>query len=318
MHWNFPENDVNIPHHRLVYFQVTVEAGSVRRAAARLNIAPSAVSRQLSLLETAMELPLLERKRNGVQPTAVGEMLLGYCRRREALDHTFSEELDAYQRLETGQITLRVGEGFVGDLIDAPLKTFVERYRGVQLKIDTGSTCDIIESVVEDEAHIGLMYHEQIHPQLRFWQSSRQPLVALMPPTHPMASHPVPLTIEMLSRESLALWPIGHGVRQLVDEGFHEAGLHPIVGMQTNSLTVLMHAARAGLNITLLPAFAASRELEDGVLVARPVHCPRFCHAQAHMVTRIGRRMPRAGLQLLRHLERWMQAFRRTDMDEHA
>lgn len=300
---------MDIPHQRLVYFQVTVEAGSVRRAAARLDIAASAVSRQLILIESALGATLLERTPSGVQPTVAGEMLLDYCRRRAVLDHTFSEELDAYQRLETGRIVLRVGEGFVGDLIDFPLKAFTEQHPGVQLEVDTGSTKEIINAVVDDEAHIGLMYHERVHPQLRFWHSSPQPLIALMSPTHPLAERPA-LSLEDLVGEPLALWRAGHGVRQLVDEGFREAEVRPAVGLQTNSLAVLKHAARSGLNITLLPAFAAARELEDEVLVARRVSCQRFCQAQAHMVTRVGQRMPRATLQLLRHLEHWMRAFR--------
>ncbi|SDM24262.1 transcriptional regulator, LysR family [Modicisalibacter muralis] len=306
---------MDIPHQRLVYFQVTVEAGSVRRAAARLDIAPSAVSRQLSLIEAALEASLLERTRHGVQPTAVGEMLLDYCHRRRQLDHEFSEMLDAYQRLETGQITLQVGEGFVGDLIDTPLRAFSERYRGVRLKIDTGSTREIIDAVVEDEAHIGLMYHERVHPQLRFWHSSLQPLVVLMPPSHPLAEETAPVAMETLSRQPMAMWHVGHGVRQLVDEGFREAGLRPSIDIQTNSLAVLKHAVLSEINITLLPAFAAARELEHGLLVARHVDCPRFRQAQAHVVTRVGRRMPRAGLQLLRHLERWMRAFRCSPSD---
>lgn len=303
---------MDIPHQRLVYFLVTVEAGSVRKAAARLNIAPSAVSRQLALIESVMEAPLLERSRNGVRPTPVGEMLLAYCRRREALDQAFNEELDAYQRLETGLIVLRVGEGFVGDLIDTPLRDFTERYRGVQLEIDTGSTRQIIDAVVEDQAHIGLMYHERVHPQLRFWHSSPQPLVALMSPAHPLAqaSVSVPLTLDDLAAHSLALWQEGHGVRQLMDDAFQSAGVRPQVGMQTGSLAVLTHAARANLHMTLLPAFAVARELEDGVLVARDVECEYFRQAHSHVVTRVGRRMPRAALQLLRHLERWMRAFR--------
>ncbi|MCG7600460.1 LysR family transcriptional regulator [Halomonas sp. McH1-25] len=300
---------MDIPHQRLVYFQVTIEAGSVRQAAARLNIAPSAVSRQLALIEAALDAPLLERSRNGVVPTAVGEMLLEYCRKRSALDDTFSEELDAYQRLETGHLSLTVGEGFVGDLLDTPLRTFTERYRGVRLDVNTGSTSEIIEAVVEDEAHIGLMYHERVHPQLRFWHSSRQPLVALMSPMHPLAGTKDGLSLSSLSDHPLALWRTGHGVRQLVDEGFREAGLRPQVSMQTNSLSVLLHAARSELTLTLLPAFAAARELEDGLLVALDVDCERFRRAHAHIITRVGRRMPRAGLQLLRHLERWMRAF---------
>lgn len=300
---------MDIPHQRLVYFQVTIEAGSVRQAAARLDIAPSAVSRQLSLIEEALGAPLLERSRQGVVPTPVGEMLLDYCRKRAALDDRFSETLDAYQRLETGHLSLTVGEGFVGDLLDTPLRTFTERYRGVRLDVNTGSTSDIIEAVVEDEAHIGLMYHERLHPQLRFWHSSRQPLVALMSPSHPLAAVENELPLATLSEHPMALWRTGHGVRQLVDEGFREAGLGQHVTMQTNSLSVLLHAARSELTLTLLPAFAAARELEDGALVARAVDCERFRQAHAHIITRVGRRMPKAGLQLLRHLERWMRAF---------
>lgn len=300
---------MDIPHQRLVYFQVTVEAGSVRQAAARLDIAPSAVSRQLALIEAAMGAPLLERSRNGVVPTPVGEMLLTYCHKRSALDDAFSEELDAYQRLETGHLSLTVGEGFVGDLVDTPLRSFTERYRGVRLDVNTGSTNEIIDAVIEDEAHIGLMYHERVHPKLRFWHSSRQPLVALMSPTHPLTAAGDTLSLTTLSQHPLALWRTGHGVRQLVEEGFREAGLHHRVSMQTNSLSVLKHAARSELTLTLLPAFAAARELEDGLLVARSVDCERFLQAHAHIVTRVGRRMPKAGLQLLRHLERWMRAF---------
>ncbi|KGE77254.1 LysR family transcriptional regulator [Halomonas sp. ND22Bw] len=302
---------MEIPHQRLIYFQLTLETGSIRAASARLNIAPSAVSRQISLLETALDATLIERRRDGVSPTPEGELLLDYCQRRTRLDRHFSDALDAYQRLETGQITLYVGEGFVGDLIDHPLREFTEAHRGVRLNIDTGSTRNIIEAVVNDEAHIGLMYHEQVHPHLRFWQSTRQPLVALIAPDHPLAStDDDPITLAMLADYPLALWHPGHGVRELVDLAFREANHSPLVGIQTGSLEVLKHSARAQLCVTLLPRFAAARELEEGTLVARNVVGRHFTQANAHMVTRVGRRMPRAGLQLLRHLQRWMSAFR--------
>ncbi|WP_163560483.1 LysR family transcriptional regulator [Halomonas sp. NO4] len=301
---------MEIPHQRLIYFQLTVETGSVRGAAARLDIAASAVSRQIGLLESALDTTLLERRRDGVRPTPVGEMLLDYCEQRTALDRRFSDELDAYQRLETGQIALCVGEGFVGDLIDHPLREFTEAHRGIRLEVDTGSTRQIIEAVVNDEVHIGLMYHEQVHPHLRFWHSTCQPLVLLMAPEHPLVEASGPLTLDALADYPLALWHPGHGVRQLVDMAFQEAGKRPLVGIQTGSLEVLKHSARAALSVTLLPRFAAARELEEGTLVARDVVGRHFSQANAHMVTRVGRRMPRAALQLLRHLQHWMSAFR--------
>ncbi len=300
---------MDIPHQRLVYFQVTVEAGSIRRAAARLNIAPSAVSRQIGLLEEAMAASLIERTRDGVQPTRVGEMLLDYILQREKLDQHLGERLDAYQRLETGEIRLIIGEGFVGDIINSPLRAFRKQYPGITLKVDTGSMQSIIDSVIEDEADIGLMYHERVHPQLRFWHSSPQPLVAIMSPEHPLASESHALTLEEVAQHPMALWGPSHGVRQLMDDGFREAGVRPHMVVQTNSMEVLKQAARSELCITLLPAFAAARELQEGVLIARDVECASFRQARAHIITRVGRRMPRASLQLLRHLERWIAAF---------
>ncbi|OHV08711.1 LysR family transcriptional regulator [Kushneria phosphatilytica] len=301
---------MDIPHQRLVYFQVTAESGSLRRAAARLNIAPSAVSRQIALLEQAFDAPLLERTPRGVRPTLVGEMVLDYCRQRSTLDGDFVARLEAHQRLETGTIMLVVGEGFIGDLIDTPLKTFTERYRDIRLDVRLAGTDDIIEAVVEDQAHIGLMFHERIHPQLRFWHSSAQPLMAICPPGHPLTEIPTPLTLEQLAEAPAALWKPGHGVRTLVDQAFAEAALRPWVSLETNSMAVLRHSVLAGMNITFLPRFAVAHELEAGSVVARSIACETFRTSQAHMITRVGRRQPQASLKLLRHLGSWMRAFR--------
>jgi len=304
---------VDIPHQRLVYFRVTLESGSVRQAAARLDIAPSAVSRQISLLEDALGATLIERKRTGIRPTPVGEMLLEYCERRGALDESFIASLEAYQRLETGTVSLVVGEGFVGDLVAKPLREFTERYTGIQIDIHLAGTSGIIEAVINEQAHIGLMFHERTHHQLRFWVSSPQPLMAILPPEHPLAEETKPLTLAQLSEAPMAMWDPSHQVRHMVDEAFHQARLRPRMAMNTNSMAILAQYVRSGMGITLLPAFAVAADLAEGRLVARPVDDPLFQRSQAHMVTRIGRQQPKASILLLRHLQRWMQAFRGVD-----
>lgn len=301
---------MDIPHQRLVYFRVTVESGSLRKAAAKLDIAPSAVSRQVALLETAFGAPLLERTSRGIRPTPVGELALEYCRERSDLDEAFIGRLEAYQRLETGTISLVVGEGFIDDLLDAPLKAFTERYRGIRLDIEQASTDEIIESVVEDRAHIGLMFHERVHPQIRFWASSEQSLMVICPNDHPLTGEARPVSLERLSDIPMALWKPGHGVRRLVDQAFAERGVRPNALIETNSMAVLRRSVVAGMATTLLPRFAVAAEISSGSVVALAVSCDAFRRSQAHMITRIGRRQPQASLKLLRHLNGWMRAFR--------
>jgi DNA-binding transcriptional LysR family regulator len=58
----------------LRYFLETARLGSIRRAAEVLYVAPSAVSRQIALLEQNFGAPLFERHATGVRLTTAGEV----------------------------------------------------------------------------------------------------------------------------------------------------------------------------------------------------------------------------------------------------
>src|SRR5271170_4158968 len=64
----------------LRYVDEVARLGSIRRAAEVLNVASSAVSRQILKLETEIGTPLFERSRRGVQPTPAGDVLLRHIR----------------------------------------------------------------------------------------------------------------------------------------------------------------------------------------------------------------------------------------------
>src|ERR1700676_4342562 len=53
-----------------------VQAGSMGKAAQRLNISQPAISRSIAELEGALGVRLLDRHRQGVEPTAYGRALL--------------------------------------------------------------------------------------------------------------------------------------------------------------------------------------------------------------------------------------------------
>jgi DNA-binding transcriptional LysR family regulator len=82
---------------------------------------------------------------------------------------------------------------------------------------------------------------------------------------------------------------------------------NPIV--RTNSFLVLKSFVCANLGIAFMPAFAATRELSDGEVIALPIDHPILEGCEAHIVTRHGRRLPPATLRLLQHLIKRMKAF---------
>lgn len=56
------------------------EEGTIARASQRAFIAPSAVSKRISNLETRFGTPLLKRSKRGVAPTPAGLALLRHAR----------------------------------------------------------------------------------------------------------------------------------------------------------------------------------------------------------------------------------------------
>src|SRR5215213_7095298 len=67
--------------HRLRLLRAVAQAGSFSAAATELSYATSSVSEQVTALEREVGLPLLERRRRGVRPTAAGALLLEHAER---------------------------------------------------------------------------------------------------------------------------------------------------------------------------------------------------------------------------------------------
>lgn len=65
---------------RLLYINEIARCGSIRKATARLNVASSAVNRQVLALEEEIGAPLFERLPRGLRLTAAGELCIEHIR----------------------------------------------------------------------------------------------------------------------------------------------------------------------------------------------------------------------------------------------
>lgn len=109
---------------RVVYFYEAVRCGTIRAAADALNVAPSAVSRQIGLLETELDATLIERHARGVKPTEAGAQVVEYFREQLAHKDDLLSRLQELRGLRTGHVSVVQGEGFVSDLLAGPMQNF--------------------------------------------------------------------------------------------------------------------------------------------------------------------------------------------------
>ncbi|AOJ19232.1 LysR family transcriptional regulator [Burkholderia cenocepacia] len=294
---------------RIVYFYEAVRCGTIRAAADWLDVAPSAVSRQIGLLEKELDATLVERHARGVTPTEAGHCVIEYFREQLAHRDDLISRLQELRGLKTGQVSLVLGEGFVSDLLAGPMQQFCRQFPGIRVNLDVGSTNDVIRKISNDEGEIGLVYNPPSEPKLVSRASKRQPMMAIVGPDFPRRSHKV-LTVQQLATYPLAATHPSYGTRQMMEavEYAERVRLAPII--TTNSFAILKEFVKSGLGIAVMPAFAVTAELQARELFAIDIAHPILENAEAHMVTRVGRKLSVAANKMLQMMTGQMRAFR--------
>ncbi|QVN14720.1 LysR family transcriptional regulator [Burkholderia cenocepacia] len=294
---------------RIVYFYEAVRCGTIRAAADWLDVAPSAVSRQIGLLEKELDATLVERHARGVTPTEAGHCVIEYFREQLAHRDDLISRLQELRGLKTGQVSLVLGEGFVSDLLAGPMEQFCRQFPGIRVNLDVGSTNDVIRKISNDEGEIGLVYNPPAEPKLVSRASKRQPMMAIVGPDFPRRSHKV-LTVQQLATYPLAATHPSYGTRQMMEavEYAERVRLTPVV--TTNSFAILKEFVKSGLGIAVMPAFAVTAELQARELFAIDIAHPILENAEAHMVTRVGRKLSVAANKMLQMMTGQMRAFR--------
>ena len=326
---------------RLRYLFEAVRLGGIRAAADHLDVAPSAVSRQLAILERAVRSPLLEKNRRGAKPTEAGALLIEHYRAHLAREEVLVSKLEGIHGLEYGTVSVGAIQGFTEDLMNHALRVFQQRYPKVSITLELGGVSDILQWLEADEIHLGLTYGPPFDSHaMRFKEiaAADQPVCAIMRRDHPLARRQS-VTIHDLLDYPFALARRGYGTRNIVERielsgdlgavpaSASAAALAPWpaptalggsapsvprlfnVMLETDHLIGLVGFVRAGMGITLLPAFAVGDDLERGTLVATEVDHPLMRNVQARVISRRGRELPLAAVALQRLLIEQMRAF---------
>jgi DNA-binding transcriptional LysR family regulator len=294
---------------KLRYLVEAAALGSMRAASDKLNVAVSSVSRQIANLESELGLLLIERGRRSIKLTEAGELALRYYREslahREALDSSFQ----ALRGLRAGSIQLAIGEGFVA-AVSLLLQQFLNDNSGVLLSVTTASTLDVIRHVVDDEAHIGLVFHAPADPKLSVRCSIPQPINLIVHPGHRLAKFPS-VTLKQLADHRLCMTESGFRIRQIISMAETQEGVWVTSRIVTNSLQLLREMVKSGDYVTLMPDIAAFSELGNRELVSIPVESSALQTTSVNLVTRLGRALPVAPAALLPLLERAMRTLNR-------
>jgi DNA-binding transcriptional LysR family regulator len=262
---------VDIRHLRAL---VTVaETGSVTRAAELLHLVQPAVTRQIRALEHELGVPLFQRTRHGMRPTAAGVSLAERARRALTELDRARAELAPAPGAVTGLVSVGLLES-TADLLAEPLVSAVIReHPGIELRVLTAYSGHLQQWLDAGDLDLSLLYNLASTPSFHVQPLLREKLWVVAPAAAGLsAGQPVPLPA--VAAHPLVMPAPGHALRVLIDRAIAQAHVDVDIAVQTNSMRLQKQLVRGGHGWTILPAAGVAGDGTCGELSAAPLADP--------------------------------------------
>lgn len=269
------------------HFLAVAEARSITEAGQALHVAPSAVSRQVALMESVMGCALFERQARGMALTEAGERLRTWLT-------TVQREADEVQRQVQGlgpaavqRLHLACTEGFTTAFMPALMGRFRAAMPGARLFLRVGDATQVDQWLQRGEADVGLRFATRPVEGLRVAASAPSPIVAVVAASHPLAAQSEASVIDLVGHP-LALPEGSSTVRQVLDSACALAGTRYEVACTGNLPTLIALVQQGGL-VMLGSRMSVMHALADGSLKAVALAEALFAQRQIQLLVREGR-----------------------------
>jgi DNA-binding transcriptional LysR family regulator len=276
----------------LRYFDAVRRAGSIREAARRLNVASSAVNRQVLGLEAEIGHPLFERLSAGLKLTAAGEIVahhvIGLLRDAERVE----AELDALQGLRAGHVELVTLEGLCHRIVPASIASLGARSPRVTVGVGIMPTEDIPDAIVNGDAHLALAFEVRPRPELRRLGVANFALGAVVLPDSPLASR-ASIVASDCRDHTVILPKTNFANRRQLHPVLYQAGMTARTRYEAGSIELMKQLVLRGLGVALMTRVGVEAELDAGRLVHVPLrHGRGYVRSELGLFTRAASALP--------------------------
>ncbi len=242
---------------QLRYFIKVAEHGSMGRAAADLGIVTSALSQQISRLESELSTRLLTRTATGVTPTDAG---IAFLRQAQlAVRHADSAAHAARQARLTGQVSIGLAATTASVLALPFLRAMRERYPDVRIHLVESLSGHLSGMLNARQLDLAILFRAEAARRWSVLPLIDERLFLIARPGMGGLPAPGPVWLRDLSGVPLVLPSSGHGLRALLDAAFARARVTPEVTTEIDGLSVLMDLVQEGLGATIQPGAATAR-----------------------------------------------------------
>lgn len=261
----------------LQHFSVLAEERHFSRAAQRLHLTQSALTRSIQSLEETLGLVLVDRASIGVTPTQAGKMVLDRSQRILADVIALRREAELMRGHDTGHVNLGIGAFPAAGFLSPLMVQLAREHPGLSVHVEIESWQRLLDKLLLDKLDFAVAVTHSLPPPTDF-------TVRALPPQHGglfvRAGHPLlavrkPKLRAALAQYRLAATDLPQRAREYLAKLYQVSGPHELpIAFECDSVSVLRDVAINSDVVLFCTREAIGPDLDLGQLVALPLPYP--------------------------------------------
>lgn len=254
----------------LRYIDQVARSGSIQGASRELNVAASAVDRQILKLEEDLGVQLFERLPRGMRLTASGEAVVAMARRwRSDSRHTVAEVF-RLQGVQQGHVNLMAMDSHASSFLPLMIDRLNTAHPLISLSADVGSTDAAASALISGAADLIVAFNLPPRREVNVLWRLELPFGCVVGADHPLAAQSS-IHLRQLTGHSIVLQSRSLAIRSFLDLHYNWIIEATQRRVETNSLQLLKALARTGSHVAFTSELDAAPELASGALKFLPI-----------------------------------------------
>lgn len=251
------------------------ETTSFTKAAKINGVTQSAVSQQISSLETKFEAVLIERSKKKFTLTKEGNTLYKYSKQIVQTYDELRHKIQEIQNVVTG--TIKVVTIYSIGLHELPpyLKKFLKKHPTVNVSVEYRRATQLYEDIVTGMADIGLVAYPQKDPRLQVTSLAEDMLVLICHPDHPLAQQPKVKLSEIASHKFIAFEP-DIPTRRAIDKILRDRNVEVDHAMEFDNIETVKRAVEIDAGISIVPRSPVAQEIAKKTIAMVEIEDEQF------------------------------------------
>jgi LysR family hca operon transcriptional activator len=254
----------------LRYFVAVAEEGSLTNAAERrLHTAQPSLSRQIRDLELEVGVKLLERGARGIELTAAGRTFLDHA--RLALLQVEAAGEAARRAAQPEKATFMIGFLTGHEVVWLPdaLRILHEEEPGSEITLASQPSPDLAGALMRGKMDVAFLRRETQAPGVTFKFMIKEPLVAMVPTGHRLASRKKISPQEIAAETYITPTRYAPVLKAVIEGYMAKFGITLKPEYESDNLTSTMSLVASTGGVTVLPIYA--RHVLSSSVVLRPL-----------------------------------------------